>query len=76
MIGKMLRLAGVGALVVAACGWAAAAAEPDPWPELAQAFFKDRPLADGSGLITIDMPGRAEDAAIVPVTVRATLPAG
>ena len=76
MIGKMLRLAGVGALAVTACGWAAAAAEPDPWPELAQAFFKDRPLADGSGLITIDMPGRAEDAAIVPVTVRATLPPG
>jgi sulfur-oxidizing protein SoxY len=76
MIGKMLRLAGVGALAVIACGWAAAAAEPDPWPELAQAFFKDRPLVDGSGLIAIDMPDRAEDAAIVPVTLRATLPPG
>ena len=39
-------------------------------------MFKGRPLADGAGLIAIDMPGRAEDAAIVPVTVRATLPAG
>ena len=49
MIEKMLRLAGVAALAVAACGEiAAVAAEPDPWPELAQAFFKDRPLVDGS----------------------------
>jgi sulfur-oxidizing protein SoxY len=76
MIEKVLRLAGVAALAVTACGWAAAAAEPDPWPELAQAFFKDRPLADGSDLIAIEMPGRAEDAAIVPLTVRATLPPG
>ncbi len=48
----------------------------DPWPELAASLFKGRPLADGAGLIAIEMPGRAEDAAIVPMTVRATLPAG
>ena len=34
------------------------------------------PLEDGTGLITLDAPYRAEDAAIVPLTVRATLPAG
>jgi sulfur-oxidizing protein SoxY len=55
---------------------AATAAQPDPWPELAEQLFKDRPLADGSDLVAIEMPGRAEDAAIVPVTVRTTLPAG
>jgi sulfur-oxidizing protein SoxY len=76
MIGKVLRLAFATAMAVAG-GWiASAAAEPDPWPELAQAFFKDRPLADGSGLIAIEMPDRAEDAALVPLTVRATLPPG
>jgi sulfur-oxidizing protein SoxY len=53
------------------------AAEPeDPWSGLARDIFNGRDLADGTGLITIDMPYRAEDAAIVPVTLRATLPAG
>jgi sulfur-oxidizing protein SoxY len=53
------------------------AAEPaDPWPELARDIFNGRDLKDGAGLIAIDMPYRAEDAAIVPVTLRATLPAG
>jgi sulfur-oxidizing protein SoxY len=53
------------------------AAEPaDPWPELARDIFNGRDLKDGAGLIAIDMPYRAEDAAIVPVTLRATLPPG
>jgi sulfur-oxidizing protein SoxY len=53
------------------------AAEPqDPWPSLARDIFNGRDLADGAGLIAIDMPYRAEDAAIVPVTLRATLPPG
>jgi sulfur-oxidizing protein SoxY len=51
-------------------------AQKDPWPELAGSLFPGRPLADGTGLIAIDMPARAEDAALVPLTVRATLPAG
>ena len=70
------RLACAAAMGFALCSGVAVAAEPDPWPGLAQQVFKGRPLADGAGLIAIDMPGRAEDAAIVPVTVRATLPAG
>jgi sulfur-oxidizing protein SoxY len=48
----------------------------DPWPELAANLFKGRSLANGAGLIAIEMPSRAEDAAIVPMTVRAILPAG
>ena len=55
----------------------AAAPEPDdPWPGLAQDIFKGRPLADGAGLLSIEMPYRAEDAAVVPVTLRTTLPPG
>jgi sulfur-oxidizing protein SoxY len=58
----------------------AGAAEPtmadDPWPMLARTVFKDRPLLDGGGLISLEMPYRAEDAAIVPLTVRSTIPAG
>lgn len=38
--------------------------------------FKGRPIEDGNGLIAIDMPARAEDAAIVPVTMRSTLAPG
>ena len=49
------------------------AVQNDPWPGLASELFKGRPLADGVGLLAIDMPGRAEDAAIVPLTVRANL---
>jgi sulfur-oxidizing protein SoxY len=61
------------------CGVArpTSAAEPtDPWPELARDIFNGRQLADGSGLVAIEMRYRAEDAAIVPVTLRATLPDG
>src|SRR5882757_759719 len=55
----------------------AAAAEPyDPWPGLAQDIFNNRAMNDGAGLIAIEMPVRAEDAAIVPVTLRTTLPPG
>src|SRR5215467_11920175 len=52
------------------------AADPyDPWPGLVQDIFKNRPMQDGSGVIAIEMPYRAEDAAIVPVTLRSRLAA-
>jgi sulfur-oxidizing protein SoxY len=71
------RLAYAAALGLAAWGWiGGAAAQQDPWPGLADQVFNGRPLADGTDLLAIEMPGRAEDAAIVPVTVRATLPPG
>jgi sulfur-oxidizing protein SoxY len=55
----------------------AASPEPeDAWPSLANDIFKGRPLTDGTGLVGIEMPARAEDAAIVPVTMRVTLPPG
>jgi len=53
-----------------------APAADDPWPELARDIFNGRTLEDGAGLITLDAPYRAEDAAIVPLTIRTTLPAG
>jgi sulfur-oxidizing protein SoxY len=45
----------------------------DPWPGLVSDIFKGRPVVDGAGLLSVEMPSRAEDAAIVPLTVRATL---
>lgn len=46
----------------------------DPWPGLVQDIFNNRPMNDGGGVIAIEMPYRAEDAAIVPVTLRVKLP--
>jgi sulfur-oxidizing protein SoxY len=53
----------------------ARAAEPDPWPALAAQIFPDRALLDGTALLAIDAPYRAEDAAVVPITLRTTLAA-
>jgi sulfur-oxidizing protein SoxY len=50
------------------------AAEPvDPWPGLVQDIFNNRPINDGGDVLSIEMPYRAEDAAIVPVTLRSKL---
>src|ERR1700744_4505023 len=65
-----------GALGFGCAAWAQAQAPEDPWPGIARDAFKGRPVGDGTGLLTLDMPYRAEDAAIVPVTMRATLPSG
>jgi sulfur-oxidizing protein SoxY len=77
---RLTRRDGVMALLALVGGGAvrqALAAEPgDPWPELARDIFNGRQLADGADLVSIEMPYRAEDAAIVPVTLRANLPGG
>lgn len=57
-------------------GWAAnAAAETadDPWPGLAKDLFQGRAMVEDSAL-SLDAPKRAEDAAIVPVTIRFNAP--
>ena len=48
----------------------------DPWPGLVQDIFNNRPMNDGGDVIAIEMPYRAEDAAIVPVTLRSEALAG
>lgn len=45
-------------------------APADPWPVLDSQIFNDRPIQDGSKIIALDAPYRAEDAAVVPVTIR------
>ena len=54
---------------------AAAPDANDPWPGLVQDIFNNRPMNDGADVIAIEMPYRAEDAAIVPVTLRTRLAA-
>jgi sulfur-oxidizing protein SoxY len=72
-----LRLLCVAGLLVAASGVGiAVAASPeayDPWPGLVQDIFNNRQMNDGGDVIGIEMPYRAEDAAIVPVTLRTRL---
>lgn len=48
----------------------------DPWPGLIQDIFNNRAMNDGTEVIGIEMPYRAEDAAIVPVTLRTRLSPG
>ncbi len=54
----------------------AARAEPSEaeraarWSDLRHAIFGDRVVEDAGNLVAIDAPERAEDAAIVPVTIR------
>ena len=54
----------------------AARAEPSEaeraarWSDLRHAIFGDRVVEDAGDLVAIDAPERAEDAAIVPVTIR------
>lgn len=70
-------IAGVAMLQGAASAARADAPAPyDPWPSLQQEIFKGRAMQDGNGVLAIEMPGRAEDAAIVPVTLRLKLPPG
>jgi len=56
---------------------AAAPAQPseDTWDSIKDDIFKGRPVLDGSGLVALEAPKRAEDAAIVPITMGVNLPA-
>jgi sulfur-oxidizing protein SoxY len=73
---RALGIAGLFAGLIAACPAPSPATEAyDPWPGLVQDIFNNRPMTDGSDVIAIEMPYRAEDAAIVPVTLRSKLPA-
>ena len=61
------------ALIGAGSIQAAAPDTYDPWPGLVQDIFNNRLIDEGAGVVAIEMPYRAEDAAIVPVTLRVKL---
>ena len=68
-----LSLAGLAiAGLVAAGSWAGAqaAAEEDIWPALEKDLFGGRTVVEDTSAVTLDVPYRAEDAALVPLTVR------
>jgi sulfur-oxidizing protein SoxY len=48
----------------------ALAADPDLWPGLREELFGDRPIAENDGVVALYAPENAEDAALVPISVR------
>jgi sulfur-oxidizing protein SoxY len=61
----------------AAIAQTAASATDEPseatWNNIRGDIFKDRPILDGSGLVILDAPRRAENAALVPIGMRVNL---
>jgi sulfur-oxidizing protein SoxY len=58
------------ALLIAAGGAADVRAEEDIWPALAQDLFGGRAVVEDTSAVVLEAPYRAEDAALVPLTVR------
>jgi sulfur-oxidizing protein SoxY len=78
MPGKLRRAFALSAFLLAAALAAPALAEssaPDPWPGLVTDLFEGRDIGKPDGTIALDAPMRAEDAAIVPMTLRFSDPA-
>jgi sulfur-oxidizing protein SoxY len=48
----------------------------ETWNSIRGDIFKDRPVLDGAGLVFLDAPRRAEDAAIVPIGMGVNLASG
>jgi len=42
----------------------------DTWNSIKDDIFKGRPILDGAGLVVLDAPRRADDAAVVPIGMR------
>src|SRR4051794_23038183 len=74
MVKRAFLLLWAAGLVAWSTSLSLAVEETDPWPDLVRDAFGGRAMNDGAGLISIEMPARAEDAAIVPVTLRLSLP--
>lgn len=65
------RLAALIAAVVLAAGAPGALAEDDDiWPALSKDIFGERAVVEDTTAVTLEAPVRAEDAALVPLTVR------
>ena len=73
-MGRLWGLVAMVALVV----WAAPAMaqEPDPeanatWQKVRADLFGDAPIGAADGVVALEVPGRAQDASVVPVSIRA-----
>lgn len=72
MLARLIDGRGLAALVSAAFLLLAPAAkaEEDVWPKLKQQTFGERRIQAEDGTVVLEIPGTAEDAALVPLTVR------
>ena len=68
MLKSILAIALIGAFAAPALADEEAERQAH-WAELKQAVFGDRPAVDAAGLIALEAPKRALDAALVPITV-------
>jgi len=73
-LGKLSLAAASAGLLLAAATAPVLAEDDDPWPDLREALFGDRAIHDGAGVIALEAPVRAYDAAIVPITMVAEIP--
>ncbi len=71
---RRLAAAAAFALTLCAAPVLAAGDDDDPWPDLRATLFGERPIAEGVGVVSLETPYRAYDAAIVPVTIAAEIP--
>ena len=71
---RSLAAAAALALIFPGAPVLAAAEEDDPWPDLRETLFDDRPIIEGAGVVGLEAPYRAYDAAIVPITIDAMMP--
>ena len=65
-----LILVGVAAIVALCLLAAPAVADIDDWAVLKQQAFGDRPIQAEDGMVVLEAPQVADDAALVPITVR------
>lgn len=68
--GTALSLLATLAVGLGLAGTSSVQANDDVWPTLQQDIFGDRAIAENDGVVIIDAPERAEDAAVVPITIR------
>ena len=52
----------------------AASQDEAAWADLREALFENRPILSGDGVIDLDAPYRAHDAAVVPISMVAQIP--
>lgn len=74
MLFKLTRIVLMAGGIAATLGHAARAAETGVWPSLRAEIFNQATIVENDGVVTLEAPERAEDAALVPITI--ALPAG
>ena len=69
-----MRFAASVALLTLLVAVPAAADDESRWQDLREALYGDRVIHEGTGIVTLDAPYRAHDAAIVPIRFEAVFP--